>query len=200
MIMVHARLLFLSLGDKSALDSDCINIGPVLGFPAKDVKVPVGVAGQQQVKFVALEDFAKVSRLHTADASGEFECFSRRIEGPSDVFGVVNVAVKVDGTVRDSELLGFGVGLLRLEPFEVCRDCLGAGRQEVEAGVLEVSGAVAAFLQYHPFAAGLEEFAAILIFADKVSRSDRTGMPAWPGSEGNPVVPLGEFSEINLDV
>jgi hypothetical protein len=45
MIMVHARLLFLSLGDKSALDSDCINIGPVLGFPPEDVKVPVGADG-----------------------------------------------------------------------------------------------------------------------------------------------------------
>jgi len=124
------------------------------------VEAGVGLGAQQQIKVVALEDLAEVRRLQAADGTGECECALKSIDGPADVFGVVDVAVEVNRAVRDSEPFGFGVGFLRLEPFEICRDCLWSGMEQVQIEVRDVSGALGAFLEHHPFAACLEEFAA----------------------------------------
>ena len=78
------------------MDSDCVDVGLVVGFSAEDVEFAVRVGGQEQVEHIGLEDFAKVCRLEAADGAGEVECASYRIEGPSDVFGVVDVAVEVN--------------------------------------------------------------------------------------------------------
>ena len=128
------------------MDSDCVDAGLVVGFSAEDVKFAGRVGGQEEVEVVGLEDFAKVCCLYGADGAGELECFSGRVEGPSDVFCVVDVAVEVDGAVWDLELFGFGVRLLGCESFEGCRDCFGAGWDKVEVDAKEVSGAVGGFL------------------------------------------------------
>ena len=191
---------FLRTLRRSAGNLRGVDVGPVVGFSAEDVESACWFACKQEVKPVALKDFAEIGHLYGSDSQGDFERFFECVNSPTDVFGVVDVAVEVNRAVWDTDLFGVGVACLRLESFEICGDCSGSFRGQVEVETGEVSGSICALFQDHPFAAGPEQFAAVRALADKFPCGNGPSVAAGPGRDCDAVVPLGQLGKLDHDI